>query len=54
MRISDSKLIGAIAALGVEHKAGVSLAEKTSLGIGGTSDLLMVRSMNPCRSWSAC
>ena len=43
MRISDPKLIGAITALDVEHKAGVSLAEKTSLGIGGTSDLLIVR-----------
>jgi UDP-N-acetylmuramate dehydrogenase len=44
MRINDAKLIGAITALGVEHKAGVSLAEKTSLEIGGTSDLLLVRS----------
>ena len=43
MRISDPKLIAAIAALGVEHKAGVSLAEKTSLEIGGTSDLLLIR-----------
>src|ERR1017187_9830309 len=43
MRISDSKLIGAITALGVEHKTGVSFAGKTSLGIGGTSDLLIVR-----------
>jgi UDP-N-acetylmuramate dehydrogenase len=43
MRISDPQLIGALAALGVELKAGVSLAEKTSLKIGGTSDLLLVR-----------
>src|ERR1700722_4816538 len=43
MRISDPKLIAAVAALGVEHKAGVSLAEKTSLEIGGASDLLLVR-----------
>ncbi len=43
MHISDSKLIAAIGALGVEHRAGVSLAEKTSLGIGGTSDLLIIR-----------
>jgi len=42
MRISDSKLLAAIAALGVEHHAGVLLAEKTSLGIGGTSDVLLV------------
>src|ERR1700720_4064248 len=43
MRISDPKLIASIAGLGVEHKAGVSLAPKTSLEIGGTSDLLVVR-----------
>src|SRR6202166_2783557 len=43
MRINDPKLIEAIGALGVEYKAGVSLAPKTSLEIGGTSDLLVVR-----------
>jgi UDP-N-acetylmuramate dehydrogenase len=43
MRINDSKLIAAIGALGVEHRAGVSLAEKTSLEIGGTSDLLIIQ-----------
>jgi UDP-N-acetylmuramate dehydrogenase len=43
MRISDSKLISAIGALGVEHRIGVSFSEKTSLGIGGTSDLLIIR-----------
>jgi UDP-N-acetylmuramate dehydrogenase len=43
MRINDSKLSAAISALGVEHKVEVSLAEKTSLGIGGTSDLLVIR-----------
>src|SRR5229473_4796188 len=43
MRINDSKLIAAIGALSVEYKPGVSLAEKTSLGIGGTSDLLLIR-----------
>ena len=43
MRISDANLIAAFTALGVEHRAGVSLAEKTSLGIGGTSDLLIIR-----------
>ncbi|HTC63561.1 MAG TPA: UDP-N-acetylmuramate dehydrogenase [Candidatus Saccharimonadales bacterium] len=42
MRISDSNLLAAIAALGVEHKAGVSLAQKTSLEIGGTSDVLVI------------
>jgi UDP-N-acetylmuramate dehydrogenase len=43
MRISDSNLLAAIAAMGVEHKAGVSLAQKTSLEIGGTSDVLLIR-----------
>jgi UDP-N-acetylmuramate dehydrogenase len=43
MRIRDSNLLAAIAALGVEHKADVSLAQKTSLEIGGTSDVLLIR-----------
>jgi UDP-N-acetylmuramate dehydrogenase len=42
MRISDLKFIGALAALGVDHESGVSMADKTSLGIGGTSDLLLI------------
>ena len=42
MRISEPKLIAAIDALGVEYKPGVSLAPKTSLEIGGTSDLLII------------
>src|SRR5579859_4039707 len=42
MRISDAGLIAAIDALGVEHKPGVSLAAKTSLEIGGTSDVLLI------------
>ena len=42
MRISDPKLIAAISTLGVEHKVGVSLAQKTSLEIGGTSDVLVI------------
>jgi UDP-N-acetylmuramate dehydrogenase len=42
MRISDSNLLAAIAVLGVEHKVGVSLAQKTSLEIGGTSDVLVI------------
>src|SRR5579864_76037 len=43
MRISDSKLLAAIGALGVEYKPAVSLADLTSLGIGGTSDVLVIR-----------
>jgi UDP-N-acetylmuramate dehydrogenase len=42
MRINDPNLIATLAALGVDHKAGVSLAHETSLGIGGDSDLLKV------------
>jgi len=42
MRISDPKLIATIAALGIDHKVGVSLAQKTSLEIGGTSDILVI------------
>ena len=42
MRINDPKLIAAIAALGVDQKVGVSLAQQTSLEIGGTSDILVI------------
>src|SRR5580693_8025700 len=42
MRINDAQLIAAIGALGVEHRVGVSLAAKTSLEIGGSSDLLVI------------
>jgi UDP-N-acetylmuramate dehydrogenase len=42
MRINNPKLVEALAALGVEHKAGVCFAEMTSLGIGGRSDLLLI------------
>jgi UDP-N-acetylmuramate dehydrogenase len=43
MRVNDSNLIAAIGALGVEYKPDVSMAEKTSLGIGGTSDIFVIR-----------
>ena len=43
MRLEDSKLLSAVASLGVEHQAGISLSEYTSLGIGGTTDLLLIR-----------
>src|ERR1700722_8501551 len=42
MRINDAQLIAAIGALGVEHRVGISLAQKTSLEIGGTSDILLI------------
>ncbi len=43
MRISDPKLVAALPELGVELRSGTSLAEQTSLAIGGTTDLLLLR-----------
>jgi UDP-N-acetylmuramate dehydrogenase len=43
MRLSDPKLLAALPELGVERLAGASVAERTSLGIGGTTDLLLIR-----------
>lgn len=43
MRLSDPKLLSAFPDLGVELRHGVSLAAQTSLGIGGTTDLLRLR-----------
>ena len=43
MQITDPKLLAALVELNVEHLAGASLAERTSLGIGGTTDVLLVR-----------
>jgi len=43
MRISDKPVAARLAALGVELRPAVSLAELTSLGIGGTTDQLLVR-----------
>jgi UDP-N-acetylmuramate dehydrogenase len=42
MRIEDRKMLQALPELGVELRSGVSLAELTSLGIGGTTDLLRI------------
>jgi UDP-N-acetylmuramate dehydrogenase len=42
MRIKDEKVLGALPELGVELERGVSLAELTYLGIGGTTDLLRI------------
>jgi UDP-N-acetylmuramate dehydrogenase len=41
--LSDPHLLAALPELGVERVAGASLAERTSLGIGGTTDLLLIR-----------
>ena len=43
MRLSDANLIEALARLGVELQAGVALSSLTSLGIGGSTDLLRIR-----------
>jgi UDP-N-acetylmuramate dehydrogenase len=42
MRIEDSKIVAALSELGVELRRGSSLADLTSLGIGGTTDLLRI------------
>jgi UDP-N-acetylmuramate dehydrogenase len=43
MRISDTRILTALPELGIERIGGASLAGRTSLGIGGTTDLLLVR-----------
>jgi UDP-N-acetylmuramate dehydrogenase len=42
MRIKDPTVLGALPELGVELEHGVSLAQLTYLGIGGTTDLLRI------------
>jgi len=42
MRLSDTRIVGELAALGVELKPCVALSGLTSLGIGGTTDLLRI------------
>jgi UDP-N-acetylmuramate dehydrogenase len=42
MRVEEPKLISALTTLSVQLDRGVSLAEMTSLGIGGTTDLLRI------------
>ena len=43
MRISDPKIVAGLAQLDVELRRGTSLADLTSLGIGGTTDLLGIK-----------
>jgi UDP-N-acetylmuramate dehydrogenase len=43
MKLSDPRILSALPEIGVEHIGGASLAECTSLGIGGTTDLLLIR-----------
>jgi UDP-N-acetylmuramate dehydrogenase len=42
MQISDPRIVASLAELGVELRPGTSLSQLTSLGIGGTSDLLLI------------
>ncbi len=42
MRIRDPRVTAALPDLGVEWRPGAALAEQTSLGIGGTTDLLLL------------
>jgi UDP-N-acetylmuramate dehydrogenase len=43
MRIDNPKIVGKLPELGVELRSGTSLSELTSLGIGGTTDLLRIK-----------
>src|SRR5882757_8896886 len=43
MRIDHPKILAALPELGVELRAGTALSEQTSLGIGGTTDLLRMK-----------
>src|SRR5260370_15012008 len=43
MRIDDAKIIAALPELNVELRRGSALAELTSVGIGGTTDLLRIK-----------
>jgi UDP-N-acetylmuramate dehydrogenase len=43
MRISDPQILSALPELGVELRRDASLAELTSLGIGGNTDLLLIK-----------
>jgi UDP-N-acetylmuramate dehydrogenase len=42
MRLEDPKLKAELVALGIDPRSGTSLAELTSLGIGGSTDLLRI------------
>jgi UDP-N-acetylmuramate dehydrogenase len=43
MRISDPTIVAQLAELGVEQRPDAALADLTSLGIGGTTDLLRIK-----------
>src|SRR3989338_6851846 len=42
MRVENPKLLAAFAELNVEHRAGERLADWTSLGVGGRTDILVI------------
>src|SRR5713226_7540481 len=42
MHISDPRIVASLAELGVELRPGTKLSQWTSLGIGGTTDLLRI------------
>jgi UDP-N-acetylmuramate dehydrogenase len=43
MRLSEPQVLAALPELAVERLTGASIAERTSLGIGGTTDILVIR-----------
>ena len=43
MRIDDPKILAALPELGVDLRSSIALSSETSLGIGGTTDLLLIR-----------
>jgi UDP-N-acetylmuramate dehydrogenase len=43
VRIDDPKVLAALPELDVERLPGASLAERTSLGIGGTTDIFLIK-----------
>ena len=43
MRIENPSIVSALPALGIELQHSVALSELTSLGIGGTTDLLRIK-----------
>ena len=43
MRIESAQLVAGLLELGVDYRPGLALAELTSLGIGGATDVLIVR-----------
>ncbi len=43
MKLEAPNILAALPGLGVERVAGALLSERTSLGIGGTTDLLLIR-----------